>query len=385
MRILILYASIGSGHRVSANAIAEALGNLAPEAEVIQEDVLIRLPAIDDVIPDVLSALALAVFPGVYDRLWSSERLAELAQSVYELKPIRERVQQLLTEHRPHVVIGTHAFPCAIAAECKAAMPAAERYTLIAVPTDYHLHPYWPVNHVDAYAAPTYTARGELIDRGFPEQQVRVLGIPIRPQFGDASQVARLRQQWDLQEGDKLVTLLAGGGRPGPYVGILSKVLQIINIITEARYAHIRWHIVCGRNSPIEAFVRRQTADAAHVRVFGYVDDLPLHLQASDLVATKPGGLIISECLAAGKAIALLSLGAGQEAANARFLQDMGVGLYAENAQDLIRLIAELLADDSRLQRISQRAQALGRPRAAIELARWVLELYRTPSHTQSS
>ena len=157
MRTLILYASIGSGHRVSADAIAMALRQAAPTIEVKEEDVLGPGLDLGEIVPDILSALATAVFPAIYNRLWDNERLAEIAKHAYDLQPIKDRIRRLLQTHHPEIVICTHAFPCAIAAQCNAERAPDERFLLIGVPTDYHIHPYWPLEHVSAYAVPTNT------------------------------------------------------------------------------------------------------------------------------------------------------------------------------------------------------------------------------------
>ncbi|NOZ71064.1 MAG: hypothetical protein GXP38_03995 [Chloroflexi bacterium] len=377
MRTLILYASIGSGHRVSADAIAEALRKAAPQMEVAEEDVLGPGMDLGDIVPDILSALATALFPSIYNRLWANERLAEIAKHAYELQPIKDRILRVLKNHRPDIVICTHAFPCAVAAQCNADRDAADRFLLIGVPTDYHIHPYWPIEYVSAYAVPTNTAQGILIDRGFPAERVQALGIPIRNNFSVPLKPAEERQKLGLGPEEKVVTILAGGGRPGPYMVILPKVLQIANIISNPAYTHTRWQFICGNGSPIEGYLRNIAAETTHIRVFGYVDHIETFLHASDIVATKPGGLIVSETLAAGKPIALLTLGAGQEAANAAFLQDMGVALYAETTQGLIDHICKLLADSRRLRQLQHRALTLGRPHAARQLALWVLDLYQ--------
>ncbi|MFQ5811419.1 MAG: hypothetical protein ACE5JM_17510, partial [Armatimonadota bacterium] len=75
-RVVILYSSIGAGHRIAAEALASAVRTAAPEIAI----------KTGDAIEIVGSRIALRVpgfypwfrgrFPWLYDRLWRSKRTA---------------------------------------------------------------------------------------------------------------------------------------------------------------------------------------------------------------------------------------------------------------------------------------------------------------------
>ena len=88
-------------------------------------------------------------------------------------------------------------------------------------------------------------------------------------------------------------------------------------------------------------------------------------MAAADLVVTKPGGLTISECLALGKPMLLVSPIPGQEEHNAGFLMEEGAAWLAYDTIGLEYKLAALMAAPAKLARMAQKSRALGKPDAA--------------------
>ena len=113
------------------------------------------------------------------------------------------------------------------------------------------------------------------------------------------------------------------------------------------------------------------------MRVVGFTDRMRDLMAVADLLVTKPGGLTVSEALACGLPMALISPIPGQEVRNADFLLEYGVAVKANSPAALTGKIEELLSSETRLPEMRRRAKALGRPRAAFAVARLALELAR--------
>ena len=100
-------------------------------------------------------------------------------------------------------------------------------------------------------------------------------------------------------------------------------------------------------------------------------------LAASDLIITKPGGLIVSECLAAQVPMLLINPTPGQEEANAVFLMERGVAMYVRDVASVGYKLSLMLDDSSHYLRVKQRLMSLGKPDAALKISQDVLKLLK--------
>jgi len=110
----------------------------------------------------------------------------------------------------------------------------------------------------------------------------------------------------------------------------------------------------------------------------GFTDKVERLMACADLVITKPGGLTTSECLAMGLPMIVNSPIPGQEERNADFLLEQGVAMKAFDAVTLEYRIAYLLKNPAKLADMRQKAQALGKAKAAQDVVDVVLGVTRT-------
>src|SRR5262249_9195767 len=104
-------------------------------------------------------------------------------------------------------------------------------------------------------------------------------------------------------------------------------------------------------------------------QIYGYIA-LPDLMHAADMIATKAGGLTVSEALAAGKPLLIHGLPPGQEAGNLRYVEKHGAGRWTPDSDAPVARVGQWLADPTELQQVTAAAQRLGRPNAALQIAR---------------
>jgi len=97
-------------------------------------------------------------------------------------------------------------------------------------------------------------------------------------------------------------------------------------------------------------------------------------MAASDIAVTKPGGLTSSECLAMGLPMIVISPIPGQEERNADYLLENGAALKAHDAAVLEFKLRGLLGTPSKMCEMRNAALKFGRPHAAAEILKIVLE-----------
>ena len=115
-------------------------------------------------------------------------------------------------------------------------------------------------------------------------------------------------------------------------------------------------------------------------RLVGYLEDYPAAIAAADLVVSRSGGSVF-EIAAIGRACVLVPYPyatADHQTKNARWLADAGAAELVPDAEltgeRLRALVAELLGDTERRERMAAVARELGRPDAAERIADAVLE-----------
>ena len=100
----------------------------------------------------------------------------------------------------------------------------------------------------------------------------------------------------------------------------------------------------------------------------GFTTTVERVMATADLVVTKPGGLSVSECLATGRPMLLVSPIPGQEERNADYLLEAGAAVKAIDGATLVYKLGRLLADRPRLAAMSEAAHRIATPHAARDV-----------------
>lgn len=123
------------------------------------------------------------------------------------------------------------------------------------------------------------------------------------------------------------------------------------------------------------------------VHPVGYIHDMGAALEAADLALSRAGAMATSEFLAWGLPALLVPLptaAAGHQARNAAALEDAGCALHLPEGsltgELLLARVRELLAHPDRLSAMGGRARERGRPDAARQIARMLLQHLPPPS-----
>jgi processive 1,2-diacylglycerol beta-glucosyltransferase len=132
--------------------------------------------------------------------------------------------------------------------------------------------------------------------------------------------------------------------------------------------------VIPGRNEKLSQEIADLT-DGPHMKLIKldkieFVDDL---VAASDLVITKAGGLIVSEILARGTPMVIFEPLPGQEEWNADVVSGYGAGIQVRMPEMAALATLRLLNQPERLQAMRDHAQDVGRPRAALDIAEYIL------------
>jgi len=370
-KALFLYMSIGSGHQSAARAIEQAMKQSCPDWETTCLDPITQLfPALLKVSSGTyFKCLQLA--PGLYGRLWSHEKIGNLVTAMVQSQALRG-FRKLIEQENPDVIVCTHALPCGLVAALK--KRAWLNRPVLAVVTDFGLHTYWPTRYVDKYIVAAEQLKRTLQHRKVEASKIEVTGIPIAPAFAQETDQAKVKREMGLQPLPTLL-IVAGSLMKGPYL-TLTRTLKWIMSYLDSLQQPFQIMVVTGMNRNLRKELEKLTAETSKPTVIlGYVHNMYDLMGISDLLITKPGGMISAEALAKGVPMILVKPLPGQEEANARFLIQNEVAIAARDAKSVVAAVNELWGDATKLKEMQQKALRLAKPHASYDAVKVIKTL----------
>ncbi|MBR2215673.1 MAG: glycosyltransferase [Selenomonadaceae bacterium] len=362
-KILIMTASIGSGHIKAAEALEEELASL-PEVEATRVDFMERRVSKFNWLLKRLYLIMLGLVPNIYDRFFhlaGGSSGGYLSRQLFALL-MYGTMQRILRRYTPDAVICTHPFPEGAAAIAKR---RGGKFLLTAVLTDYSLHQIWLYPQVDIYFTATASMTAELNEQGF---RAHALGIPLKTKvFAHPLPKEKIRERLNIPSANQVILLMGGGLGLGGMEETMDELIALDLPLTILA--------VAGRNDELQERLNQMAARSQkQILVWGYTNRVSLLMQAADLIITKPGALTVSEAFAWGLPLVLHEPIPGPETENANYAVACGAALWLKKRENLTAELAALLKDASRLRQMKKAAQKVARPRAAEDIVKVILK-----------
>ena len=374
-KLLILSVSAGNGHVRAAHALEATALSLPDAPQVVHIDAMQHVASgFRKVYADWYIELVNR-HPGLWSYLHRKTDTTPHHATSQRLRRAIERVSsgallQAIRDARPDAIVCTHFLPAELL------MRETNRQRL-ACPvwlqvTDYDLHNMWLVPGMAGYFAATEEVAHRMRARGLPSDRIHVTGIPVMPGFSNpqSPEVDRTacRVKLGLRSDAPVVLIVSGGAGVGDLATTVANLLALPG--------EFQIVAVAGRNEAakvaLDALALRHPG---RLLAIGFTNEMQRLMAAADLVVTKPGGLTVSECLALGRPMLLISPIPGQEEHNASFLMEQGAAWLAYDAVGLEFRLARLLSEPMQLGGMAAHSRRLGKPDAA----RTVLERVLAP------
>ena len=364
--VLILHATVGTGHKSAAMALEKSLKRAGAERVWVQDTLeygaewFRRLYA-DSWIDLVEKASPIWGMAYHESARTDDKRLTRDLRKLYSKLGVN-RIKEL-EALEVDAVVCTHFLPIDVG--LKHISNKGLRAPVYCVVTDYVGHPYWANPKVAGTFVGNELARDMLIHHGLVPEKVHITGIPVDPDILVAKDREALRRQHGL--GDQHVVTLIGSGLSETHVRIMIEGLLARNVAGTL-------YVVAGRNHDLlEEIDDIEGNDRLSFKPLGFIDYLDDLMVMSDLIITKSGGLITSELLARATPMVIVDPIPGQEEYNADYVTQMGAGVHARLPESVPYLVEHLLQYPEQLARCRTQAREFGRPRAALEIAAKVL------------
>ncbi len=366
-RILILSASVGSGHVSAAEALAKSFRARPDVEDVLVDDSLDHTNVLHKQLYSTLYKRLSAMLPEFLgwwyvssDEPWVSDK-SRLALDLPQALPL----VNLVRDFQPDSIICTHFMPAGVLSFL-IGLGRLEAELGIVV-TDFHFHAFWITRAFHWYFVAQEEDRIHMEGLGLPGDRIHVTGIPVGPEFMTPVDRGEVLRRYDLDPTQP--TLLVAGGALGlsPASAVVRRLLQL-----DRKFQAI---IACGKNDELKREIEVLTSEQRdRFRVLGYTREMPDLLGAATLLLSKPGGMTTAESLARGLPMVILDPIGGQEERNSDVLLEAGAAVKCTEVTVLNHKLCRLLDDPERIAAMRENARRLGRPDAAEAIARIVTE-----------
>jgi processive 1,2-diacylglycerol beta-glucosyltransferase len=365
-RVLILSASVGTGHIRAGQALEKAFLGLDSNDCIQHEDALeLANPAFRNIIRKGYSDLArnapelLGWIYDYTDRVWTTDEHGNAFERWNALKLVK-----YVSGYNPDIVVCTHPLPADMTSWllCKKKLTAQHAVVI----TDYEINPMWLCHHYSMYFVAANETKEHLIHLGYSPERIRVTGIPVDPVFAQKKNKVQMRLKHGLNPDLTTILISTGGAGLGSIENIIATLWDLDT--------NLQFIAACGSNEElkksVEDVVESLPAREHRVKIMGYTNDFDEFMAASDMLIGKPGGLTTSEALVKGLVFVIINPIPGQEDRNSDYLLENGVALRCNNLPVLRYKIQILLQDKNKFETLQKNALSLSHPNAALEIAR---------------
>ena len=367
MRALILTVTAGHGHNTTARAVEESLSQKG--ADVVVLDMYKHISSVLYSVIDKGYLFSVRHMPRQFGLAYSSLEQREIPKRVLGIlnsnRLLAGRLAGFFQDYQPQLIITTHVFAAQVLDVLK--KHGYLNMPIMGIVTDYCIHPFWEtVPSMEYLVTANELMRFSAERRGIPPERLLPLGIPISAKFTHHKDKGEARRELGLAE-DKTTILLMGGSMG--YGDMLQSVSEIDALGQD-------YQLVCiaGKNERLyQALNQLETKKPLHVS--GFTNQVDLYMSAADCIVTKPGGLTISESLAKGLPMILVSPIPGQEERNASFLLNSGAAVLVTKHFPITDAVYAVLGHPGRLSLMREAISHIARPGAAEDLSQFALQL----------
>ena len=371
-KILIAYASYGSGHESVAKYVEEYFKTQDNNLDIKIIDVMDYSSIIGKMNKNIFS-LSFKFKSSVSNTIGYELTDNKIITAPYKEATnllLKSKLKDIILEYNPDILISTHFLESITMGMINKKYGTNTK--IITIITDYASHSIWLKNHKKetAYIVSNEIVKDELIKYGIPKEKIYPYGIPLSSKFKKVDNKEKIKTKYKVNN-NKLTFLFFGGGSLGSsfsysYFKQLLKQNLPINII-----------FISGKNEKLKKkclyYVEKN--NILNVNVLGYTKDISNLLNIADVVITKPGGLSVTEALEMKTPMILIPGNGGQEIHNAKFITKNKFGIRTMNPHQFAKKVEKLVKNPKLIKDMYKRLQSYEENKSVEKLYKLVLEL----------
>lgn len=367
MRVLILSITAGEGHNSTAKAIRDELIARGVECEFLDTYGYINR-ALRSVISNgylFFSSKTKRLYAKGYRHCEKRKKSGRFSVSRAFHKSLAKKLFKYIKEYDPDVIVYTHIFAGMLVDILKSRPDF--RAKSVGIVTDFVFHPYWEeAPNTDKVVIANDLLSMQAKVRGYSDDQIAPIGIPIRSKFATSTEKSDARDQLGIDK-DKLTVLIMGGSMGyGNLAGVVKKL--------DAIELDFQMLVVCGNNADAKASIEKLSLQKKAF-IYGFVNNVDVMMDASDCIVSKPGGLTTSEALAKRLPMIIVNPIPGQEDRNKDFLLNSGVAMAVTETCGLEEIIFQLFSNPDHIELMRKNIDHIKHPNSTDDLCKLIIDL----------
>ncbi len=361
IRIILSGGGTG-GHIFPAVAVANAVKNIIPEAEVLFVGAQGRMEM------EKVPAAGYKI-----EGLWISglQRRLTIDNLLFPFKVISSlyNAWKIIKSFKPDVVVGTGGY---------ASGPTLRMAAKLGIPTLIQEQNSFPgiTNKMLASKAERICVAYEGMEKYFPASKIRLTGNPVRNDI-EFNTVTRREGLNYFGLADDKITLLVVGGSLGART-INQSIHAGLKRIADSGIQLI-WQT--GKHYALEAAQAVNEYNDKGILTQPFIKEMNMAYAAADIVVSRAGAIAISELCIAGKPSILVpspNVAEDHQTKNAMALLKRGAAILVKDAEapkELINSILSLASDKQQKKNLSTNIRTMAMPNAAGLIAKQVFEI----------
>jgi processive 1,2-diacylglycerol beta-glucosyltransferase len=357
MKILVVHATAGAGHKKAAEAIYHGLIEAGHEASLV--DALdYTNPFFKATYPTTYTFLVTKL-PWAWKFFFGILDIPALQPAVHFVRRLYNgfnagALQKFLKQEQFDCIITTQFLSAEVSAYLKRTGQIKSK--VICVVTDFDVHRIWVNQGIDTYAGASDYTREKLISLGVDPSRAFVTGIPTDKPFNQPVDVNALKQKLGLRTGKFTILIATGSFGMGPIEELIEKLKDYQLLV------------VCGHNKNL--YDRLNARASGDVHILPLVHNMHELMSVSDVMITKPGGLSIAEALVKHLPMLFFSAIPGQEMQNIFVLKKYGAAQDQMSIEEISRTIDAWQKTPQEFETLRRNLTALAKPSAVAEIVK---------------
>lgn len=368
MKVLLLSITAGQGHNATAKAISNYLDSMQIENKTLDTYRYINAFLGETVNKGYLltSSKIKHAYAFFYEKLENRKKSKSImSMTRITNKVLSHKLKKFIISYNPDVIVCTHIF-AGILIDVLLEKEKIKAKT-VGILTDFTFHPYWEeAQHLDYIIIPNELLINQAKKKGFQDNQIIPLGIPIHPKFSKSISKEEARKSLGLDQNKK--TLLIMSGSMG-YGNLEETVLELDAIENDFQMI-----TVCGNNKEAKKQIDKLKTKKKILN-YGFTTNVDILMDASDCIVTKPGGLTTSEAMAKMLPIIIVHPIPGQEDRNTAFFLNNGVAAAATRTCSIPEIVFQLFQSKKHIELMRECIKLIRKPDATKEICEFIKKI----------
>ena len=372
MNILILSCGTGGGHNDAARGIYEACLAQGHTATLKLDYLAMASGWVNDLVCNFYIK-SVVICPTAFNLIYHFGRIVSTMNQKLNIKSpvyymngkMGTYIKNLLKQEEYDAIVMTHLYPAETITWLK--QNGTPLPLTVGVETDYTSTPFWEETDCDYYIIPHEDCIKEFCNRGIPKHKLVPMGIPAPLAF-EKREKSVMRERLMLKQDCKYILVMGGSMGAGSLPQFIEELYRAV--IREPKRIEIL--VVCGKNDKLYRKMLTRWKNNYRIKIYPYIKNATMFMNACDLMYTKPGGLSATESAICQIPTIFLEPISECERKNQMFFGKHHLAVVPETRQEAIRQGILLLKSEDLVKKMNDAQKKVIPCNSANKIVLWL-------------